>query len=132
LLVGTALVAAATVSAPRPAQADTTSTALIIAGAAAIVGALLVDSSNRSYYVRDNQRYYVTQDEANYYRGHHNTVQRQAWVPENEYPVRRNAGYQIPQRASNQWQHSNQRGNQNRGNQNRGNQNRGAQKSQDR
>jgi hypothetical protein len=97
IALGTALVAAFSVSAPRPAQADTTSTALIIAGAAAIVGALLVDSNNRSYYVNNNERYYVTPSEATYYRAHHNVVQRQAWVPENSYPVRRNAGYQIPQ-----------------------------------
>ncbi len=97
VVLGTALVAAVAVSAPRPAQADTASTAAIVAGAAAIVGALLVDSNNRSYYVKNNERYYVTPGEATYYRAHHKVVQRQAWVPENSYPVRRNAGYQIPQ-----------------------------------
>jgi hypothetical protein len=74
---------------PAPAKADTTSTALIAVGAAAIVGALLYDGNNRPYYVRDNHRYYVSQNEAQYYRGHHRTYQRQAWVPEREYPVAR-------------------------------------------
>lgn len=95
LVLGTALVAAATVSVPAPAQANTTSTVLIAAGAAAIVGALLVDSNSHPYYVQNNQRYYVTQDEATYYRSHHQVVQRRAWVPENEYPVQRTAGYQM-------------------------------------
>jgi hypothetical protein len=90
LAVGTALVAAITISLPRPAQADTTSTALFAVGAAAIVGALLYDGNNRPYYVNNNRRYYVTQGEASYYRSHHRVVQRQAWVPENEYPVQRN------------------------------------------
>lgn len=98
--IGTALVAVAIIPIPRPAQADTTSTALIIAGAAAIVGALLLDSNNRPYYVNNNRRYYVTQDEANYYRTHRQVVQRQAWVPENEYPVQRNAGYRFPVQKS--------------------------------
>jgi hypothetical protein len=75
---------------PAPAKADSTSTALIAVGAAAIVGALLYDGNNHPYYVRDNRRYYVTQDEAQYYRGHHQMQQRQAWVPEREYPVERN------------------------------------------
>jgi hypothetical protein len=39
--------------------------------------------------VRDNHRYYVSQNEAQYYRGHHRMVQRQAYVPEREYPVAR-------------------------------------------
>jgi hypothetical protein len=71
------------------AQADTASTAAIIAGAAAITGALLYDSSNRPYYVRNNHRYYVSQQEAQYYRGHHQGVERRAYVPEHEYPVAR-------------------------------------------
>jgi hypothetical protein len=78
---------------PAPAKADTTSTALITVGAAAIVGALLYDGNNRPYYVRDNHRYYVSQNEAQYYRGHHRTYQRQAWVPEREYPVARDPYY---------------------------------------
>ena len=78
---------------PAPAKADTTSTALIAVGAAAIVGALLYDGNNRPYYVRNNQRYYVSQNEAQYYRGHHRTYQRQAWVPEREYPVARDPYY---------------------------------------
>jgi len=82
---------------PTPAKADTASTAAIIAGAAAIVGALVYDSNNHPYYVRDNRRYYVTQNEAQYYRSHHRGYQRNAWVPEPEYPVARdpyhNQGY---------------------------------------
>jgi hypothetical protein len=74
---------------PLAARADTASTAAIVAGAAAIVGALLYDSNNHPYYVRDNRRYYVTSGEAQYYRSHHRMVQRRAWVPENEYPVAR-------------------------------------------
>jgi hypothetical protein len=71
------------------AKADTASTAAIIAGAAAIAGALLYDSNNHPYYVRDNRRYYVTQNEALYYRAHHRGVMRSAYVPETEYPVAR-------------------------------------------
>ena len=74
---------------PTMAKADTASTAAIIAGAAVIVGALLYDGNNRPYYVRDNHRYYVTQNEAQYYRGHHHGVIRNAYVPEQEYPVAR-------------------------------------------
>jgi hypothetical protein len=73
-----------------PAKADTTSTALIAAGAAAIVGALIYDGNNHPYYVRNNHRYYVTQQEATYYKGHHAGGQmRQSYVPEREYPVAR-------------------------------------------
>jgi hypothetical protein len=90
---GTTLLAAISFGIPRPAQADTASTIAIAAGAAAIVGALLVDGNGHPYYVRDNRRYYVTNDEANYYRSHHHVVQRTAWVPENEYPVQRNVRY---------------------------------------
>ncbi len=71
------------------AQADTASTAAIAAGAAAIAGALLYDASNHPYYVRDNHRYYVTAGEANYYRNHHHGVTRKAFVPEQEYAVKR-------------------------------------------
>jgi hypothetical protein len=74
---------------PRVAVADTASTAAIIAGAAAITGALLYDGNNRPYYVRDNHRYYVSSQQAQYYRGHHQGVERRAYVPENEYPVAR-------------------------------------------
>ncbi len=84
---GTTLLAAISFGLPRPAQADTASTMAIAAGAAAIVGALLIDGNGHPYYVRDNRRYYVSQDEASYYRSHHHAVQRSAWVPENEYPV---------------------------------------------
>ena len=55
-----------------------------------IVGALLIDANNRPYYVKSNHRYYVTQPEAQYYRSHHNVVQRKAYVPEREYPIARN------------------------------------------
>ncbi len=71
------------------AKADTASTAAIVAGAAAIVGALLYDSNNHPYYVRDNRRYYVTQNEAQYYRKRHRGVVRNAYVPEQEYPIAR-------------------------------------------
>ncbi len=71
------------------AKADTASTAAIVFGAAAIAGALLYDSNNHPYYVRDNRRYYVTQDEARYYRSHHQGYERRAWVPENSYPIAR-------------------------------------------
>jgi hypothetical protein len=71
------------------ALADTASTAAIIAGAAAITGAILYDGSNRPYYVRNNHRYYVTQSEEHYYRSHHAGVERRAYVPEREYPVAR-------------------------------------------
>jgi hypothetical protein len=88
LVLASALVAAATFSLPRAAQANTSST-LAIAGAAAIVGALLIDGNNRPYYVNNNRRYYVSQSQASYYRNHHQMVQRRAYVPENEYPVAR-------------------------------------------
>ena len=84
------LIVAATFVAPQPAPADTASTAAIIAGATAIVGALLVGANNQPYYVKNNRRYYVTPQEAQYYRTHHRVVQRQAWVPEQEYPIARN------------------------------------------
>jgi hypothetical protein len=118
IAIGSALVATATISMPAPAKADTASTLLIAAGAAAIVGAILIDSNNHPYYVRNNQRYYVTQNEATYYRAHHNVVQRQAWVPENEYPVQRNAGYRMPQQQvahMNQQQRDQNQGDQGRG-----------------
>jgi hypothetical protein len=84
------LILAATLVAPQPVPADTASTAAIVAGAMGIVGALLIDANNRPYYVKNNHRYYVTQPEAQYYRGHHHVVQRQAYVPEQEYPIARN------------------------------------------
>ncbi|MGP6156142.1 MAG: hypothetical protein ACLPYS_01165 [Vulcanimicrobiaceae bacterium] len=93
LVVGSVLVAASVVARPLPASADTTTDVAI--AAAAIVGALLIDANNRPYYVEDDRRYYVTADEAKYYRAHHHVVRRQAWVPESEYPVQRNAGYAV-------------------------------------
>jgi hypothetical protein len=98
---------------PAPAKADTTSTVLIAAGAAAIVGALLYDSSSHPYYVRDNQRYYVTHNEALYYRSHHRGYERRAYVPEQEYPVARNP-YHGNWQNSNQDSHYDNRDNQNR------------------
>jgi hypothetical protein len=74
---------------PTAAKADTASTIAIAAGAAAIVGALVYDGNNHPYYVRNNHRYYVTQQEATYYRGHHQGYTRQSYVPEREYPVAR-------------------------------------------
>ncbi len=56
------------------ARADEASTLAIAAGAAAIVGALLTDSSGHSYYVRGNQRHYVSHDQAMYYRNHHGNM----------------------------------------------------------
>jgi hypothetical protein len=95
-VVGIALIATTVVSMPRPAQADTATTVAIVAGAAAIVGALLVDGNNQPYYVQNNRKYYVTQNEAQYWRSHHKTVVRRAYVPETEYPVARSAGYRGP------------------------------------
>jgi hypothetical protein len=109
VVAGAALVAVTTVGIPRPAQAATSPALLAAVGA--IVGALLLDSNNHPYYVKNNKRYYVTQTEANTYRARHRVVVRQAWVPENEYPVARNAGYQVPQQ---------QRGSQRNGNQGQG------------
>ena len=87
--LGGLLVLGSITGTPAPAKADTTSTALIAAGAAAIVGALIYDSNNHPYYVRNNRRYYVTDQEAQYYRGHHQGYVRQSYVPEREYPVAR-------------------------------------------
>jgi hypothetical protein len=56
----------------RPAMADTTSTAAIAIGAAAIVGAILMDSNNQPYYVNNGRHVYVSRDTANYYRAHGN------------------------------------------------------------
>jgi hypothetical protein len=87
--LGGFIVLGALAGTPTIVKADTASTAAIIAGAAAIAGALLYDGNNRPYYVRNNHRYYVTQQEAQYYRGHHRGVERRAFVPEQEYPVSR-------------------------------------------
>ncbi len=59
-----ALAAALAIPFPGVAQADQASTAAIATGAAAIVGALLIDSNNRPYYVNNHHRYYVSQNEA--------------------------------------------------------------------
>jgi len=92
-VAATAIIAGASFAIPRTAQADQTSTALYAVGAAAIVGALLYDGNNRPYYLNNNRRYYVSDGQANYYRSHHHGYQRNAWVPENEYPVQENNGY---------------------------------------
>jgi len=97
-LVSTALGGLLTLGAlggtPTVAKADTASTAAIVAGAAAIVGALLYDGNNHPYYVHNNRRYYVTQNEAQYYRARHQGVMRNAYVPEREYPVARDPYHQ--------------------------------------
>lgn len=53
-----------------PVRADTASSAALGAALGAIAGSLLFDSShNQYYYVRDNHRYYVSNDQAReYYR----------------------------------------------------------------
>ncbi len=58
------------INAPKPAQADEASTAAIAFGAAAIVGALLYDGNNRPYYVDGGRRFYVSNDQARWYRDH--------------------------------------------------------------
>jgi hypothetical protein len=87
--LGTVAIAGSLGFAELPAKADTASTAAIVAGAAGIVGALLYDANNHPYYIRGGHRYYVTAGEANYYRSHHHGVERRAFVPEQEYDVRR-------------------------------------------
>ena len=86
--LGTLAVAGLLGQVQTPAKADTASTAAIAAGAAAIVGTLLYDSSNRPYYVRNNHRYYVNQNVATYYRGHHRGPVRSAYVPAHRTVVR--------------------------------------------
>ena len=81
---------------PTPARADTASTAAIAAGAAAIVGTLLYDSSRRPYYVRGGHRYYVTQDQARYYQGHRRGVARRAYAPARGHEVAREANHGRP------------------------------------
>jgi hypothetical protein len=87
--LGALAIAASLAATELPAHADTASTAAIVAGAAGIVGALLYDANNRPYYIRSGHRYYVTSGEASYYRSHHHGVERRAFVPEQEYDVRR-------------------------------------------
>jgi hypothetical protein len=61
----------ATTALPRPAVADTTSTALIAGAAAAIIGTLIYDSSKHQYYyTRGSRRVYVDNNTASYYRSH--------------------------------------------------------------
>jgi hypothetical protein len=60
-----------TTALPRPAVADTTSTALIAGAAAAIIGTLIYDSNKHQYYyTRSNRRVYVNNNTASYYRSH--------------------------------------------------------------
>jgi hypothetical protein len=72
LLMAATLATVAIIPIARPAQADTGSTLLIAGAAAAIVGALLVDSNNQPYYVSNGRHVYVSQNTARYYRSHHN------------------------------------------------------------
>jgi len=91
LLATTVIVGGSFAGAVQPANADTETTAAIIAAAGAIVGALIVDSNNHPYYVNNGKRYYVTQNEANYWKKQHGpVVRRNAYVPEQRYPVARN------------------------------------------
>lgn len=105
------LAVAATFVAPQPAPADTASTAAIVAAAAAIVGALFVDANQQPYYVKDNRRYYVSQPEATYYRTHYHAVQRQAWVPEQRYPIARRYPGNNGNRNGNNGNHNGNNGN---------------------
>jgi hypothetical protein len=70
--VATAIATLAVVPFARPALADTTSTAAIAIGAAAIVGAILTDSNNQPYYVNHGRHVYVSRNTADYYRAHGN------------------------------------------------------------
>jgi hypothetical protein len=103
--LGSLLVLGSIGGTPTAAKANTASTIAIAAGAAAIVGALLYDGNNHPYYVRNNHRYYVTQQEATYYRGHHQGYTRQAYVPEREYPVARDPYHNNQMNHNNQMDH---------------------------
>ncbi len=70
MLVGAVLLSIAVLPIARPAQADTTSTAILAAAAAAIVGAILTDTNNQPYYVNNGRHVYVSQNTATYYRAH--------------------------------------------------------------
>lgn len=72
IVLATGMLAATMIALPKPASADTGSTIAIAAAAAAIVGAIAYDSQGRPYYMRDRQRFYVSQDTANYWRFHRN------------------------------------------------------------
>jgi hypothetical protein len=51
---------------------------------------LIYDSSNHPYYIRNNHRYYVTPQEAQYYRGHHRNVTTRHEMPnDRRLPVAR-------------------------------------------
>jgi hypothetical protein len=70
-LASAAIGTLATTALPRPAVADTTSTALIAGAAALIVGSLIYDSSKRQYYyTRASRRVYVDNNTASYYQNH--------------------------------------------------------------
>jgi hypothetical protein len=76
VFVAAAIVTAAVMPLARPAQADTASTVAIVAAAGAIVGALLTDSNNQSYYVNNGRHVYVNRSTATYYRAHGNNRSR--------------------------------------------------------
>jgi hypothetical protein len=71
-LITAAIATVAVMPLARPAQADTASTAAIVAAAGAIVGALLTDSNNQPYYVNNGRHVYVSKNTATYYRAHGN------------------------------------------------------------
>jgi hypothetical protein len=62
------VLATAMVAMPRPASADTQSTAAIVAAAALIAGAIAYDSNGQPYYVREGRCWYVRTNVANYYQ----------------------------------------------------------------
>jgi hypothetical protein len=76
IIVAATLATVAILPIARPAQADTASTVAIAAAAGAIVGALLTDSNNQSYYVNNGRHVYVNRSTATYYRAHGNNRNR--------------------------------------------------------
>lgn len=66
--VATAALAVTTFGAPRPAAADSATTAAIAVGAAMIAGGLFYDSHNRPYYDHGGHRTYVSERDAQQYR----------------------------------------------------------------
>jgi len=90
------LATVAIIPVPRPAQADTGSTLLIAGAAAAIVGALLVDSNNQPYYVSNGRHVYVSQNTAQYYRSHRNNGNHygQSYHGQQSYGQQNNRSYQ--------------------------------------
>ncbi len=76
LALTAALATVAMVPSARPADADTTSTAILAAAAGAIVGSLFTDANNQPYYVSNGRHVYVSRNTANYYRAHGNQRNR--------------------------------------------------------